>query len=149
MAIDGKRIQRVTKEGLFYLDDKGEEAFIDFAACYERKLAEFMKSENLKRFQERNQMSDERLAQFIERRKKESRYVADRNSIGGEPMGTAPYIEFYTDPPTRFVFENEEKFQEIGFSIEFLSAMPPDSATQEQWEAYFAGQTGWRTFDLS
>jgi|GEM_PF-4731831 len=28
MAIDGARIQRVSKEGLYYLDDKGEEAYL-------------------------------------------------------------------------------------------------------------------------
>jgi hypothetical protein len=149
MAIDGARIQRVTKEGLYYLDDEGKEVFIDFQACYERKLAEFMQPESLKRFRAANLgSSEEQLAKFIERRK-EYRTVADRNSIGGEPMGTAPYIEFYTDPPTRFVFETQEKFEELRSSIEYLSAMPPDSATKEQWEAYFAQETGWSTYDLS
>ena len=147
MAIDGARIQRVTKEGLFYLDEAGQEAFINFKACYERRLAKFMEPENLKKFREANPgMTDEELEGSIQRRKR-WKDVADRNSIGGEPMGSAPYIEFYTDPPIRFVFETKEKFNELRSSIEFLSDMPSDSATEEQWEAYRA--TRWRTYDLS
>jgi hypothetical protein len=107
-----------------------------------------MEPERLKRYQDINHLSDEALEESIQRRK-EWKDVADRNSIGGEPMGTAPYIEFYTDPPIRFEFETKEKFDELRSSIEFLSAMPPDSATEEQWKTFFAQKTGWSTYDLS
>jgi hypothetical protein len=148
MAIDGARIQRITKEGLFYLDDEGKETFIDFEECYKRKLAEFMQPENLKRHQEINHMNDEQLEQSIQRRK-ETQYVAAKNSLG-DPLGTAAYIEFYTDPPMRFEFEAKaDKGGEIVWQIEFLAPLPPNSATKEELEAFFAGETGWRVYDLS
>jgi hypothetical protein len=144
MAIDGARIQRVTKEGLFYLDDEGKEVFIDFQACYERKLAQFMQPENLKRFKAMNPHMDNE--QYIEALKR-SRYVADRNSLSA-PWGDGPYIEFYTDPPTRFVFDPEIG-SDIAMRIEFLAPLPPNGASKEELEAFFASQTGWKTFDLS
>jgi hypothetical protein len=147
MAIDGSRIQRITAEGLFYLDENDQEQFIDFQACYKRQFSRFMEPERLKRYQEINHMTEEQLEKSIQRRKN-AKMVADRNVIG-RPMGTAPYIEFYTDPPIRFEFATKEAFNEIRMRIEFLAPMPPNSATQEELDAFFADQTGWLTFDLS
>jgi hypothetical protein len=125
MAIDGTRILHVAANGLTYLDDKGEEAFIAFAACYERKLAEFMHPDNLKEFQRINPgFSKEKLDGHIQWRKSWKR-VADRNPVG-QPL---PYIEFYTDPPLRFEFVTIDEFQRVRTLIEKTS--------------------GWKTFDKS
>jgi len=120
MAIDGARIQRVTKEGLFYLDDEGEEAFIDFAVCYERQLAKFMEPENLKHHQEINHLSDEDLEKSIERRKN-WKVVGERDF-----SAIPPYMVFYTDPFIRFEFATVDDLQEIRFFIQ--------------------KKTGWRTY---
>lgn len=124
--MDGQRIHNITAEGLTYLKDDGSVGCIDFVECYERYIAEFMEPENLKRFQEANHLDNERLKQSIQRRK-EWKEVAARNAVG-EPWGTAPYIEFYTEPRTRFEFASKEEYWEVR------------SATE---------QGGWRTHDLS
>jgi hypothetical protein len=54
-------------------------------------------------------------------------YVAVRNIIG-DPCGTAPYMEFLTEPMTKFVFNRKENFRELRWLIE---------------------EKGWLTFDLS
>lgn len=109
--MDGQRIQNITAEGLTYLKDDGSEGFIDFVACRERAFAGFTEPESLKQFQEINHLNDEQLNESIQRRK-EWKYVGDR-SILGEPWGSAPFIEFYTDPPIRFEFATEEEFHSV------------------------------------
>jgi hypothetical protein len=104
MAIDGARIQRVTGEGLFYLDDAGEEQFIDFAACHEQDLTEYLRHEH----------SPER----IEKRKTVWRYVAARDIMGHAFLRDIPCIQFYTDPPTLFEFEAKDAFNHIRYAIE-------------------------------
>jgi hypothetical protein len=114
--MNGKQIQKITSEGLIYLDEKGEERFIDFLACYEKELQRFMNPDNLKRIQDINGFNAEQLEQSIQRHK-EWKVVADR-SIIGEPIGTAPYIEFYTEPLIRFEFDTKDEFQKVRHSIE-------------------------------
>lgn len=99
MAIDGARIQRVTQEGLFYLDESGEEAFIDFAECCERRLAEFMRPENLKKFREANPGSTkEELDESIEGQK-------NWKIVGYCDTSMTPhYLTFYADPSIHFEF---------------------------------------------
>lgn len=124
--MNGQRIQNITAEGLTYLKDDGTEGFIDFAACYERDFAKFMQPDNLKRHQEANHLDDEQLKQSIEKARewKEVAYTMP----GNLPMGNAPYIEFYTEPPTRFEFVTDEAFWEVRRAIR---------------------RNGWRTIDLS
>ncbi|MCL4247772.1 MAG: hypothetical protein KJ065_06465 [Anaerolineae bacterium] len=124
--MDGKQIQTVTSEGLTYLDENGDEKFIDFSACHERALAEFMEPNNLRYFQEINRYSAEQLEESIQKHKK-WKVVADRNILG-EPMGTTPYIEFYTEPPIRFEFATLDEYHKTRFLLE---------------------RNGWRTRDLT
>jgi len=92
-------IKNVTELGLEYIDENTNPKFIDFKIC--------------------SQNSGELL--------NNPKYVAARNSIG-EPWGTAPYMEFLTQPLTKFVFNREENFDKLRSQIE---------------------QAGWLTFDLS
>lgn len=45
--MDSKQIQYITESGLTYLDENGEENFIDFALCYENYLKKYLSPENL------------------------------------------------------------------------------------------------------
>jgi hypothetical protein len=116
------RIQGITRDGLTYVDDNGTAQFIDFEACFNLYFANFVKPDNLQHIKEINHMTDEKLTQSIEKRRK-WKEVALRNIIGNPP-----YIEFHTDPPIRFTFEDENNYRKIRTAIE---------------------ENGWRTFDLS
>jgi small subunit ribosomal protein S1 len=92
-------IKNVTQDGLEYIDKNGNTKFIDFKICSQNS-AELLNN---------------------------PKYVAQRNILGN-PWGTPPYMEFFTKPLTKFIFNSEENFYELRGQIE---------------------QTGWLTFDLS
>lgn len=92
-------IKNVTEVGLEYIDENGNTKFIDFKICSQNS-AELLNN---------------------------PKYVAQRNILGN-PWGTPPYMEFFTKPLTKFLFNREENFYELRGQIE---------------------QTGWLTFDLS
>ncbi len=128
--MDSKLIQNITESRLTYLDENGEENFIDFALCYKNYLKRYLSPENLAEI--KNNKTDEELEKYIERRKA-WREIAVRNILGARVESQAwrssvPYIEFYTDPPTLFEFTEQEDFQKIRWAIE---------------------KAGWKTFDLS
>lgn len=94
-------IKNIFKASLEYIDENDDIQVVDFATCNQNSVKIF-KSDS-------------------------SKYIAYRNVIG-DPIGTAPYIEFFTEPLTKFIFSNEEEFDKLRAQIE---------------------QAGWLTFDLS
>lgn len=109
MAIDGSRIQHITKEGLFYLDDEGKEVFIDLEAIHQRKIAKFLEPNSLSQFlgQARTAYDDDELEQAIEARKaiKDIGEWNFEDMEGGDLfVGRSIYIEIHTDPLTQFEF---------------------------------------------
>ena len=92
-------IKNVTELGLEYIDENGNPKFIDFKICRQNSV-EILNSPE---------------------------FVAVR-SIIGYPYGTAPYIEFFTEPLTKFVFNRKEIFRGLHMQMK---------------------ETGWLTFDLS
>ena len=101
MAIDGARIQRVTKEGLFYLDDEGREKFISFALCHLNYVMEFVdRSQHLSRERRQEEIKWRRTLKC----------VGDKSSIGS-PFSELPCMQFYTNPPILFEFVTEDEFQ--------------------------------------
>src|SRR5689334_7023715 len=116
--MDGKRIQKITAEGLTYLDDDGKEQFIDFEACYQSHFTNFMKPENLQRFKEINSLNDEKLQESIERHRA-WKEVGIRQVLG-QPWDDGPYLELHTDPPIRFKFATKEDYSFVVGSIHKL-----------------------------
>lgn len=100
--------------------------FIDFSECLENYASTHYSSDNLRRMQELNQWDDEQSEKY-RRASYTCRLVADRNILE-PPWDTGPYIEFYTDPPTRFNFDSKEEFHTVRMTLE---------------------QYGWQTHDLS
>lgn len=114
-----KNIIEITSEGLTYLDENGERQFIDFADCYQRYLDRWNDPVHLKRFKEGNPTrSDEELEASLKR-------IRAYKEVGGRDF-SVPYIEFYTEPPTRFYFSNLDEFYKV---------------------QYLLKKAGWRTFD--
>ena len=97
----GDAIKKITGSGLEYIDENGDIKFIDFTNCVQNSLEYFTR--------------------------RTSKYVALRNVLG-EPWGTSPYMQFFTIPLTKFLFNDEEDFNKLRWQIE---------------------QTGWLTFDLT
>jgi hypothetical protein len=92
--VDSKQIIAITHDGLSFLDNHGNEQWIDFAECYQNYLRES-------------------LAPPVERWKQ----VGVRNILT-PPWADGPFIEFHTDPPIRFQFETEEDFYKARKTIE-------------------------------
>jgi len=114
-----KNIIEVNDEGILYLDEHGQKQFINFAACYQRYLDKWNDPDHIKGFKEINQFfSDEELEKALQ-------VMREYREIGGRDF-TVPYIEFYTDPPTRFTFSNSDEFRKV---------------------QYLARKAGWETFD--
>jgi predicted RNA-binding protein with RPS1 domain len=111
-------IKNVTEVGLEYIDENGNPKFIDFKTCCQNSGKFFTYPEYVS---VRNIIGEP--CQYELR----CQYVAVRNIIG-DPCGTAPYMEFLTEPLTKFVFNRKENFRELRWQIE---------------------ETGWLTFDLS
>jgi predicted RNA-binding protein with RPS1 domain len=111
-------IKNVTELGLEYIDENGNPKFIDFKICCQNSGNFFTYPEYVP---VRNIIGEP--GQYELR----CQYVAVRNIIG-DPCGTAPYMEFLTEPMTKFVFNRKENFRELRWLIE---------------------EKGWLTFDLS
>jgi hypothetical protein len=71
-------------------------------------------------------MDDERLERFLQKIK-QLKEIGKRNPLK-PPWADGPYIEFYTEPATRFQFTNYDEYTRILKII---------------------GEAGWRTFDQS
>ena len=124
--MDGSRIQEVTAQGLTYLDDRGEEQFIDFAACFQRWLGRSITPEVLKNVKEWNHMTDAQVQEFIGDMNNET--VVGGRDIYGYSETKLPSIQFYTEPPTNFEFPDVQDFYRIN---------------------YLVRKVGWRTQDLA
>lgn len=114
--MNGKQIREITAKGLLYVDDNGEEQFIEFSDCYDNHLSRYTNPERLEIIKQVNNFDDEQLAKSIER-KKQYKAIGDRQILS-PPWGDGPYIEFYTDPPLRFNFDSEDEFSEVRSEIE-------------------------------
>jgi hypothetical protein len=124
--LNGERVRSVTAQGLTYVDDEGVEKFIDFAQCYENYVKEMLSSARWDKIKAANNKTDADWDNYVERTKK-WREVGRRNILT-PPWGDGPFVELYTEPPTRFQFDSEEAYREITGAIR---------------------ETGWRTADLS
>ena len=111
-------IKNVTELGLEYIDENGNPKFIDFKICCQNSGKFFTYPEYVP---VRNIIGEPCQDEL------RCQYVAVRNIIG-DPCGTAPYMEFLTEPLTKFVFNRKENFRELRWLIE---------------------EKGWLTFDLS
>ena len=120
--MDGKQIKDITPEGITYLDDNGNEQFIDFAVCYANFVKEVTSPEHWEIIKKSNNYTDEawdNYRQGIERWKR----VGQRDFVAHPP-----YIEFLSDPIIRFEFETMDEFYQVEGRVRKL---------------------GWRTMDLA
>ena len=124
------QIQNITSSGLVYTDEDGNEARIDFSQCYANYIERNSQPEYLKQMRESNHWNHADKEEYLEGLK-EWREVA-AGSVDGfrwsDSPVNGPCLEFYTQPPVRFVFASEDKFYEGWGTLK---------------------RFGWRTIDLS
>jgi len=90
-----KKIKKVTAEGIIYINELGEDSFVDFKKCNENWIQYRKRTENL---------NDEAIEQI----KKNDRYVGQRNICSN-----SKFIEFFTYPKfTRFEFQETAENQD-------------------------------------
>jgi predicted RNA-binding protein with RPS1 domain len=124
-------IKNVTELGLEYIDENGNPKFIDFKICRQNSV-EILNYTGLG-LEYSDENGNPKFIDFKICRQNSveilnyPEFVAVRNIIG-YPYGTAPYIEFFTEPLTKFVFNRKEIFRGLHMQMK---------------------ETGWLTFDLS
>jgi hypothetical protein len=123
--VDGSQIREIRVDGVEYLDDDAKRQFIDFALCHANSMKEYTSPENTEHFKAQNRLSDEEYDEFVERTR--AFKAVGARQIMGPPWADGPYVEFYTDPPTRFDLTEAEYWQIVS-TIHKL---------------------GWNTFDMS
>jgi hypothetical protein len=126
MIMDGSQIKSVSAEGLSYIDQAGEEIFIAFSDCYENYVKRRLTPEIWQRYQELNRKYADDWDSYVA-------WVRERHEVGirqvlTPPWADGPYIEFHTEPPTRFQFRTEEEYSQVLLVIH---------------------EAGWQTFDQS
>jgi hypothetical protein len=121
--MDGKQIQEVTAEGIRYIDENGDEQFIDFKACYQNYERSRTSAEYRERITRHNS-SEEAWNRHLEHVEKWKEVGRRHFSMRAEDC----YIEFFTEPPTRLVFKSPTEFMMV------------QRLTQK---------VGWHTYDLT
>ena len=114
IVISSQQVKELRQDGIVYVDDAGNEQFIDFEACYQRYLAWQLRPEYLEAMKTLNQMTDERFEAYVHRLKDPRwRFIADRNILGDRNINDeyiregSPYFKFYTDPSIRIEFATQ------------------------------------------
>lgn len=111
-----KQIASITQEGMRYLDEDKQQKFISFAECYQNYLEKKLEPIYLEEMRKVNNLQEKDIPQLIER----IRSWKEVGKRGGR------FIEFHTDPPVRFTFENVDEYRDVQAAII---------------------EAGWRTFD--
>lgn len=104
------RIQQISHEGVSYVDDLGQVQFIEFEACYQNAINQWLTREHPELIGNSNNLGEDPPDVQI---RKNCKAVGVRNATG-RPY---PYIEFYSSPSIRFYFKTYQEFRKIADSI--------------------------------
>ena len=130
-VIHNSQVKETRQDGIVYVDNEGNEQFIDFEVCYQNYLKRRLSPQEIESYKELNNKTDSDVPAYIDGLKKWRR-IADRNILGdgiGNGEYGSPYFEFYTQPRVRIEFENQDKLWEMRHKLE--------------------REFRWRTFDLT
>lgn len=115
IVIQDNQITSITKQGIHYTNDAGDDVFIDFHTCYLNFTLPQMTYKAFMRHKEINNGAGRNLGRYIHRFV-HSKEVGRRNSDGifskYEKTGK-PHITFYTEPMTVFEFDSIQNFWKI------------------------------------
>lgn len=128
IVITNRQVKQVRQDGIVYIDNAGDEQFIDFELCYQNYLEQRLSSEGIESYKILNHKTDDDIPEHIER-VKNWRAVADRNVLGADFMGGAnspPYFEFYAKPRIRIEFESRDFLDSMRnlIDLDFTGALP-------------------------
>lgn len=91
-----KEITNITPDGINYVDEEGNQQFIDFESCHQNNLLDIEKRLGAKYTEEEKE--------FWQRAK----YVGVRYALSDPPT-----VVFYTIPPTEFEFPTRDRLSEV------------------------------------
>ncbi|MEH7299992.1 hypothetical protein [Neobacillus drentensis] len=94
-----KQIQRITVEGIRYIEVTGDSVFIDFKKCNDHWLQYRGRTENL---------TNEEIQDLM---------IKDKTIGQRDGEANPPYFEFFTKPFTRIEFNSKNSFQQLRDSI--------------------------------
>lgn len=115
IVIQDEQITSTTKQGIRYIDDAGNDIFIDFHDCYLNYTLPRMTYKAFMHHIEINPSSNISLKSYIARHI-QTKVIGSRNSWGyignyGSYKGVGkPYLTFYTEPTTMIEFDDKGKF---------------------------------------
>ena len=101
LVLDGKRIIRMTKEGIAYLDEEAFEQFIYFSECYENDLKRRLSADYWEKLKQRNKLNDSYWDVYIKNVKSSKEIAVNIHEL---------CIEFYTEPRIRFIFASQDEW---------------------------------------
>jgi hypothetical protein len=93
MAYNYSAILHVGEAGLEYVDEYGDTRFVDFEVCNQNAARHLLYNPSIG-------------------------CVARRNTMRGWPDEVVDYVEFFTEPVTKFVFDSDEDFSRLRWRIE-------------------------------
>jgi hypothetical protein len=93
VAYNFSAIIHVSEAGIEYVDEYEDTRFIDFDVCSLNAPKYLQYSAAL-------------------------HHVARRNEVKGWPENSVYYVEFFTEPPTKFVFDNEDDVARLCWRVE-------------------------------
>ncbi len=117
------QILEIIPNGIIYIDENGNEGFIDLVECYHNYLKRQLAPEYIEKVRHLNHWGDDekKLERYIKQ-------VKERKEVGKRGLlEDPPFICFYTEPPVCFEFDSFEEAKSIEIQV---------------WEA-----GGWHTFD--
>lgn len=96
-----EEITSITSDGITYIDDEGNQQFIDFESCHQNYVMDTEKRRGL--------ISPEEQKELYEKHKNVGIRLTFR---------VPPAIEFYTLPRTHLEFPTRERLYEVAYKIE-------------------------------
>jgi hypothetical protein len=93
LSYNASAIIHVGEAGIEYVDEYGDTRFIDFDVCSQNAPRHLQYSAAVQ-------------------------HVGRRNTVKGWPDSAVSYVEFFTEPATKFVFEDEDAVSRLCWRVE-------------------------------
>lgn len=136
ITIHSSQIREISEKGISYLDDSGEEGFIDFENCYQNFLKRCLSLEAYEKHIELNPSNHHKTYEEYVGWIKSMNEIGRRNVCGRQysfddnvtSESDNPYFEFFTNPLSVVECDNQDEYWKVRKGFE---------------------KHGWRTQDMS
>ena len=115
IVIHSNQVKETRQDGIVYIDNEGDEQFIDFEVCYQNYLQRRLSPEAIESYKKANNLTDDDLPEYFEHLKN-WQVIGGRNYSGdrsGSGEYSLPYLDFFVQPTIRVEFPNQYEFLKI------------------------------------